>query len=268
MMKGLVCVGAVLILWAATLIAGPLEVHLGGGPSAASLDEINAAIFQFNTLIDHLNETFEVLPDVNGTVETLDRMGSGVALHVGERAWLSDRLGLGGTLEVFHTTTSTAGTYVSSATSEISEISIALGCTTLGLGVNGRYNFLDAGVVLSIELGIGYTYASFSRAITFQVPPEYPDAIAGLPPEGVGSYSGFAPKVEAGLALFLPITEWLKVGSSLSYSVLTLAKITDDQGNDLDLDGNGTVEKVDLGGIGVRFTFSLSFDLTPEGEKE
>ena len=121
-------------------------------------------------------------------------------------------------------------------------------------------------MVLSVDLGIGYTYTTFNREITFQIPPEYPEAISGLPPEGAGRYSGFAPKVEAGLALFLPITEWLKVGSSLTYSVLTLAKMTDDQGNDLDLDGNGTAEKVDLGGIGVRFTLSLTLPFLLFGE--
>jgi len=265
MIKGLVSVGAVLILWGVTLTAGPLEVYVGGGPSAASLDEINAVILQFNTLIELLNETFELLPAVEGTVEPLDQMGSGIAIHAGERAWLSDRLGLGGTLEVFHSVTSTAGTYESS---ETSEISIALACTAVGLMLGGRYEFLDAGVVLSIDLGIGYTYASFSRAITFQVPPEYPDAIAGLPPEGESRYSGFAPAVEAGLTLSFTITDWLKIGSSLSYRLLSLGAMVDSEGNALDLDGNGTTEKVDLGGITVGFTFSILIDLSQDGEKE
>lgn len=265
MMKGLVSIGAVFILWTLTLAAGPVEVHLGGGPSAASLDEINAAITQFNTLIELLNETFEALPDVEGSVETIGRMGSGIALQVGERFLLTERLALGGTLDVFHTSASTAGTYVSS---ERSDISIALTCTNVGIVIGGRYDFLNAGLILSADVGIGYYYGTFRQAITFQVPPEFPAAIADLPPEGETRYSGFAPAVEAGLVLSFPLTDWFKVGSSVSYRFLAFTGMTDGQGNSLDLDGNGIPEKIDLGGITVELTFSMLIDLSLEGEKE
>ena len=268
MMKGLVSIGAVLILWTATLAAGPVEVHIGGGPSAASLDEINAAITLFNALIERLNETFEELPDVEGSVETLGRMGSCIALQVGERFLLTEHLTLGGTLDMSHTSASTAGTYLSTVSTETSDISIALTCTDVGLVVGGRYDFLNAGLILSADVGIGYYYGIFRQAITFQVPPEFPDAIAGLPPEGENRYSGFAPAVEAGLVLSFPLTDWFKVGSSVSYRFLTFTGMTDGQGNSIDLDGNGIPEKIDLGGITVELTFSILIDFSLEGRKE
>lgn len=265
MMKGLVSIVAVLSLWAVALTAGSLEVYLGGGPSAASFDEINAVVGRFNAIIAHLNETFDLLPTVKGRVEALDQLGSGIAIQAGEWVWLSDQFACGGKLELFHAATSTIGTYISSKNSEIS---IDLACTEVGLMVGGRYDFLRAGVILSLELAVGYTYASFSRAITFEVPPEYPLAISGLPLQGGGRYGGFAPAVEAGLALSIPITDWFSVGSSLWTRVLTYGRLADEGGNGLDLDGNGTTEKVDLGGLTVQFTFSFNFDLSREEEKE
>lgn len=265
MMKGLATISAILILCGATLAAGPVEVTLNGGLSAVSLDEINAVITQFNTLIVLLNETFEALPDVEGSVETIGRIGSGIALQVGERFLLTERLALGGTLDVFHTSASTAGTYTSS---ETSDISIALTCTDVGLVIGGRYDFLNAGLILSADIGIGYYYGTFRQAITFQVPPEFPDTIAGLPPEGAARYSGFAPALEAGLGLCFPLADWFKIGSNVSYRFLTFTEMTDGQGNSLDLDGNGTPERIDLGGITVELAFVILIDLSPDGGKE
>ena len=266
-MKGLVTVGAVLILWAAMLIAGPIEIYFSGGPSAAALSEINAIKDRINAIITLLNDDIALLPEIEITEEVglLDDMGSGIAYQAGERLWLSDRFALGGKIEVFRVSTSTAGVYTSS---ETSQISIDLNCYAVGFLVSGRYDFLDAGVILSADLGLGYYYSGFNRAITFQIPPEYPKAIAGLPPEGEGRYSGYNLGFEGGLSLFFPITDWLEVGSSLFYRSLTLGGMRDREGNSLDLDGDGTPEKVDLGGITVQFTFSLVIDLNPEGKKE
>lgn len=265
MMKGLVTVGAVLILWVAMLTAGPIEIYFSGGPSAAALDEINAIKDRINAIITLLNDNIALLPEITGEVEELDSIGGGIAYQAGERFWLSDRFALGGKLEGFRTSTSTAGTYVSTVDSEVS---IDLDCYAVGFLLNGRYDFLNAGVILSAELGAGYYYSGFNRAITFQIPPEYPDAISGLPPEGEGRYSGSTLGFEGGLSLSFPITDWLAVGSSLFYRSLTLGEMRDRQGNSLDLDGDGTPEKVDLGGITVQFTFSLIIDLSPEREKE
>jgi len=265
MMKGLVTVGAVLILWAAMLTAGPVEVYLSGGPSAAALNEINSIKDRINAIITLLNDNIALLPEITGEVEALDSIGSGIAYQSGERFWLSDRFALGGKLEGFRTSTSTAGIYTSS---ETSEVSIDLDCYAVGFLLSGRYDFLNAGVILSADLGAGYYYSGFNRAITFQIPPEYPDAISGLPPEGEGRYSGSTLGFEGGLSLSFPITDWLEVGSSLFYRSLALGGMRDRQGNSLDLDGDGTPEKVDLGGITVQFTFSLIIDLNPEKGKE
>lgn len=265
-MKGLVTALAVLILWAAMLSAGPIEIYLSGGPSAVALDEINTIRGRINAIITELNDTIALLPEIiTGEVEQLDSIGGGIAYQAGERFFVSDRFSLGGKLEGFRTATSTAGVYTSS---ETSEISIDLDCYTVGFLLSGRYGFLDAGVILSAELGAGYYYSGFNRAITFQIPPEYPTAISGLPPEGEDRYSGSSLGFEGGLSLSFPITDWLVVGSSLFYRWLTLGGMRDQEGNSLDIDGNGTPEKVDLSGITVQFTFSLIIDLTPEGGKE
>ncbi|MCK4393204.1 hypothetical protein KAX17_09905 [Candidatus Bipolaricaulota bacterium] len=263
MMKGLVTVGAVLILWAAMLTAGPIEIYFSGGPAAASLGAVNAEIELINVILRDLNDT----PTVDGEVSELEPMGSGFAYQAGERYWFFERLTLGGKLEYFRTATSTTGNYTSLDESEISEISIALDCYAVGLVVGGRYDFLDAGVVLSADFGVGYYYSGFTSNITFEMPSSYPP-ISVHPQEGEGRYSGFALGFESGLSLSFPITDWLEVGSSLFYRSLTLGEMRDRQGNSLDLDGDGTPEKVDLGGITVQFTFSLIIDLNPEREKE
>jgi hypothetical protein len=265
MMKGLVTALAVLILWAAMLTAGPIEIYLSGGPSAVALDEINTIRGRINAIITELNDAIALLPEITGEVEQLDSIGGGIAYQAGERFFVSDRFALGGKLEGFRTSTSIAGVYTSS---ETSEISIDLDCYTVGFLLGGRYDFLDAGVILSAELGAGYYYSGFNRAITFQIPPEYLPAISGLPPEGEGRYSGSSLGFEGGLSLSFPITDWLVVGSSLFYRWLTLGGMRDQEGNSLDIDGDGTPEKVDLSGITVQFTFSLIIDLTPEGGKE
>lgn len=264
-MKGLVTVGTVLILWSVTLTAGPLELYFGGGPSAAALGEINAIKDLFNTIITELNSNIALLPEITGEIGELDQIGGGIAYQAGERFWLSERLALGGKLEYFRTATSTAGVYTSS---ETSEISIALNCYSVGLVLGGRYDFLEAGLVLSADLGIGYYYAGFDKAITFQIPPEYPEAISGLPPEGEGRYSGSTFGLEVGLSLSYPIADWLTIGSAIFYRSLTLSGMSDGAGTGLDVDGNGIAEEVDLGGITVQLAFSLSIDLSLEREKE
>ena len=131
-----------------------------------------------------------------------------------------------------------------------------------------RATFLDAGLRLAAEGGVGYYYAVSNRAVVFEIPTEYPDVISGVPSEGEGRYSGGTLGFELGLSLSYPVTSWLSIGSSVSYRAATVNVLTDSAGGDFDLDGDGTPESVDLDGITVRLTFSLNIDLSLNGEKE
>lgn len=264
-MKGLATIWVILVLGAVPLLAGPLEFYLGAGPSAATLSEINAIVTRWNTVIQFLNTTFSILPNVNGEVAEIPRMGRGIAYQAGERYWFSDQLAVGGRMEYFRTNTSTAGTYLSS---ETSEIAVALDCYLVSVLLGGRYTFLDAGVRLTADLGVSYTYAGFSRSVTFEVPPEYPDEISGLPSEGEGRYGGTAFGWETAVAFSLPITEWLGVEASLAYRSTALAAMQTASGLGLDLDADGITETIGLSGITVQFTLSIKLDLSPVGEKE
>ena len=264
-MKRLATVGAVLILFSSAIAAGPIEFYFSGGPSAAALTDIQAIVDRLNAIIAELNDTIATLPDIVGEVQPIDAIGGQVAYQAGERYWFGERLALGAKLEGFRVFTSTQGAY---ASSEASEISVDLNCYAVGLLAGARYDFLSVNLLLSGDLGFGYYYSAFDRAVTFQIPPEYPTAISGLPPEGSARYSALAPGIMAGLSLHFPITDWLAVGSSLFYRSLVIGGMSDSEGVSMDLDGDGTAEKVDLSGITVQVTFSLAFDLSPQREKE
>ena len=67
-MKGLATALSAVCVLSIACFAGSLEMSIGGGPSVISLDEINDSIGVFNALITHLNDTFDVHPDVTGSV--------------------------------------------------------------------------------------------------------------------------------------------------------------------------------------------------------
>lgn len=264
-MKRRVVIGVTLILSCAPLFAAPLEFHVGGGPSAAMLGEINAIIDHWNTLISYLNTTFDIHPDVSGEVPEIPRIGGGIAIQAGERYWITDRLALGGKIEYFRTDTSTAGSYLSS---ETSEIAVSFDCYSVGLLLGGRYTFLDVGVQLAAELNIGYAYSGFRRSVVFQVPPEHPYEISDLPIEGLGHYSDTGLGLETGLSLSVPITDWLGIGTSIAYRSLGLDALKTSAGIGLDLDGDGINEQLGLNGITVQFTLFARIDLFPTEQKE
>jgi hypothetical protein len=262
-MKGLATLLIAVCLVSIPMTAGPLEMMFGGGPSATALGDINASISVFNTLITHLNETFAVHPDVSGSIGLLDPMVSGLSFHAGERLWLTDWFGLGATAEYFSASTATLGHYEGS---EISTIDVALDVTTVSVTIGGRATFLDAGLRLGAEGAIGYYYVITDRAVVFDVPSEYPDVISGTPPEGDERYTGDTFGFEVGLSLSYTVAPWLSIGSSVSYRAATVGSVTDSAGSELDLDGDGTSESVDLDGITVRLTVSINIDLSLNGE--
>ncbi len=246
-------------------MAGPLEMSLGGGPSATSLDAVNEAIGMFNSLIEHLNETFAVHPDVDGAVPSVPPIGSGLHLHAAERYWITDWFAFGGQIAYATSSTSATGTYVGEATSEIA---VDLAYHAVGGTLGAEATFLDVGLRLGVFGGIGYTYALFDRRTLFEIPSEYPDVIAGVPPSAEGRYTGGTLGFEAGLALTYPIAPWLAIGSRLSYRSARVSELTDSSGAALDLDGDGVPEPLSLTGFAVQLAVSVHIDLSLDGRKE
>jgi hypothetical protein len=115
---------------------------------------------------------------------------------------------------------------------------------------------------------VGYFHTIFDRKVILQIPAEYPDAIAGLPPEGEGRYTGGAFGLEAGIALTYPIFDWFTIGTQVVYRTAEVDSLKTSQGVKLDLNGDGQSESVNLSGLAVQFTFSISIDLSLDGGKE
>jgi hypothetical protein len=264
-MKGLASVLVGIVLLGITGIAGPLEFGVGVGPTFTSLDSLNASIGVLNSLIGSLNDTFAIDPNVSGSVDPMPTIGTGLYLTVAEQYRLNGWLALGAHVEYTESSSSTAGTYQGSDTSEIdlfyrSQLAGGILC--------GDVTFVDLGLQLGAIGGVGYFYSIVSRNIVFQVPDEYPDAIAGLPPEGEGRYTGGGLGLEAGLSLSYPLFPWFTVGSQVLYRMANVRSLHAGDGTGMDLNGDGRDESLNLSGLAVQFSFSINIDLSFGGGKE
>ena len=264
-MKGLAAALLFVGLIHLATIAGPLEMSFGGGPSATSLDAINESIGLFNTLITHLNETFAVHPDVTGAVNPVPPIGGGMYFQAAERYWLTDWFALGGHVGYSRASTATSGFYEGA---EVSEINVDLAFHSVGGVLEGVATFLDMGLRLGAFGGIGFYYVILDRKTVFEIPTEYTDIIAGVPPEGEGRYTGGSIGFEAGFSLTYPVAPWFMIGSRLTYRSAKIAELTDEAANVLDLDGDETGESIGLSGLTVQLTVSINIDLSLDGRKE
>ena len=264
-MKGLASVLLVSVLLSVTGIAGPLELGLAVGPSFTSLDSFNESVGVFNALIDHLNETFDVHPDVSGTVAPMPSMGTGLHLSAAEQYRWTDWFALGGQVEYVGSSSATAGFYQGS---EISQIDVEYRSHVLGAVLGGEVTFVDLGLRLGATAGVGYFHTILDRKVIFQIPAEYPDAIAGLPPEGEARYTGGAFGLEAGIILSYPVFDWLTIGTRVVYRTAEVDSLKTSQGIGLDLNGDGQNESVSLSGLAVQFAVSINIDLSLDGGKE
>jgi hypothetical protein len=254
----------VILLIGGTAWAGPLELALGGGPATTSLDDVNTSILVFNTLIAHLNETLAVVPGVSGHVQILPPMNSGASFRASERYWAADWIAFTGAFEYYSLSTATRGQYIASETSTI-DVSVAL--STIAVLAGARIEFLDAGLRLAADASFGYFYSTCSHAVTFEIPSEYPDVIAGVPPEGEGHYSGGTFGAEAGLSIAYPIVDGVCVEALVAYRWANVPALRDATATSLDLDGNGTPESAGLDGLSVHIGFSIAIDLSLDGEE-
>jgi len=257
MMKGLVTVTVITLLWGMMAIAGPLEFFAGAGPSAAALGSINEGIDVVNIIIGDLNTD----PRFDGDVPILPSLGTGLAYSAGEFYWITDRLALGGELTYFKSTSTTSGAYDTVSTSEVSNVALDLQCQSIGLLIGGKFTFLDLGLKLAVDLGVGYYYSGFNTAITFEMPSAYNPINIQLP-AGEGHYNGSSLGIEGGISLSFPITDWLNVGTAVLYRSLTVQRLADGEGNGFNFDGDGTAEVADFSGITVRFNIAVDINLS------
>jgi len=266
MMKRLAVGVTILVLVAIPLRAERLAFRIGAGPSFVSLTDVNAAVLKFNGLIALLNEYSDTLPTVTGQVDPLSAIGGGTAYVAGERYWITDSLAFGASLELCSASTAVDGDYDSDGV--FSTIAVALDAFGVGLILDGHFDFLDAGVLLGLDLGIGLYYGGVNRNATFEIPEAFPGNLSSVPPSGETRYRGLGLGYRAGVSLAYPITDWLRVDSSVLYRSAAIPSLTDEAGDPMDLYGDGDQQQVELGGITVQFGISISIDLSPNGEKE
>ncbi len=254
-MKGLAAVVGLVVLMQVSAIAGGVGLFAGAGPGGAALGEINQAITLYNRLLDNFNHT----PTITGNVPPIPQMGSGITYQAGEQFWITTDLALGGKIEYFRTSVATTGEYQSGG--EKTPISIALDCSTIGFVLTGGFNFLHYGFTLGVHGGVGYYYSGFTSNITFSVPSGYNKTISVHPHTGTGHYNNRSLGLEAGLSMVYPVTTWLALGVDTCYRALTAPRLVDAHGTGLDLDGDGTAERIDLSGISVQISVSIKLDL-------
>lgn len=246
-------------------LAGQLDMGLGAGPSFTSLDSVNQSIGVFNTLVDHLNETFDVHPDVTGTIPMMSTVGTGLYLSAIERYRLTDWLALGAHVEYAGSSSATEGVYQGA---DVSQIAVSYRSHLLGAVLGGDITFVDVGIQLGATAGIGYFYSILDRTAVIQIPEEYPEAIAGLPPEGDARYTGGALGIEAGISLAYRIFDWFSIGTHVTYRSANVGSMTASQGIAMDLDNDGQSDSLNLSGFAVQFSFSIQIDLSLDGGKE
>jgi len=256
-MKGLVTVTVITLLCGTVAFSGTLEFHAGAGPSAAALGSINAGIDVVNIITGDLNTD----PRFDGEVPMLPHMGSGLAYSAGERYWITGNLALGGEVSYFKSASSTSGSYSTTGSSEVSNVAIDLQCQSVGVLIGGQFVFLDVGLRLAANLGVGYYYSGFNSSITFEMPSAYHPINIHLS-SGDGHYNGSSLGIEGGVSLSFPLADWINVGAGLSYRSLTVQHLSDSDGTGFDFDGDGTTEVADFSGITVQFNIALDINLS------
>ena len=73
---------------------------------------------------------------------------------------------------------------------------------------------------------------------------------------------------EAGITLSYPVFEWFTVGTQIIYRTAEVGSLSTSQGAEMDLNGDGQGESVNLSGLTVQFTFSINIDLSLDGGQE
>lgn len=265
-MKGLASVLLGIVLMGVVASAGPLELGFGTGPSFTSLASVNDSIDVLNRLIEQLNDTSDVHPDLDGVVDPMPSIGRGLFMSAGEQYRLVDWLALGIHVGYVGSSSATAGSYT--AGTVVSEFGLSYRAHVLSAVLGGEVTFVDMGLRLAATAGVGYFHTILHRNITFQIPAEFPEVIAGLPSQGAGRYTGGTFGLEAGITLAYPIFNWLTIGTRVSYRSATVASLSTAQGSRLDLNGDGQNDPLSLNGFTVQFMFSINIDLSPDGGKE
>jgi len=249
-----------LVLVPLAIEAGEWDSHFSAGPSLTSMGELTTVVARFDAILQVLNDYFEEFPaEVRGVVPPIRRIGGGVSVIAGERYWLWPGFALGIATEFSHSRDGTSGVYQSRERDYAVDVHVE--ASLLGAALDVQAIVLDAGIRLGVGIRLGYYLARLDVLSSFEVPQEYPDQLAGIPPDLEDRFTGGAFGGEFAFVVSYPIAPWLTARAEAIYRVVP-AQLANTVGDQLDFDGNGTPERISLGGFAVRLGFSLRLDLS------
>lgn len=214
-----------------------------------SMTDLNRFIFLTNATIEFVNER----PDVDGEVPLLPQIQGGVGLAIGES--FGDGIYFGGRIALVRVETATSGTWRKDNTDY--QVSLAL-----------RWGFIAGELVLSFSLAQGlveiflaggFAQASLHYQGHFSLPPG-DWAIPFQPPTGDAIYRAAGPVGEAGAHVLFPLQHGLALGMEVGvrFAPLGVAKHGEVS---LDLDGDGTGDRLDFTGLWLGFVVGISFKI-------
>ena len=238
-----------------------LLLLVGGMASGASLDVDSGAQLAFasfsdlSSFITLVNQTIAFVqgqPTVDGYVDALPDMRSGVGVALGES--FGDGLQAGLRAELATWGTGTEGTW----TRDGSPFDVSLSLKVGLLALEGQIAFEVVPGLFSLGLSGGWGWGKLDYACSFDLPTDW--AIPFQPPPGAGVYNTSGPMGAAYARVSLPLFSQFSLGFELGVRLAGLGMLTA-EGTPLDLDGDGQGESLDLSGFWLGLSVKLAFEL-------
>jgi hypothetical protein len=256
-----------LVLGPLSADGGELDSHFAVGPSLTSLGEIRTVVERFDAILGILNSYFEAFgADVRGSVAPIGSIGGGISVTAGQRYWLLPGFGVGAVVAFAQCRDGTSGVYESRSGSTLTPypVNIRVDGRLLDAALDLQAVLLNAGVRIGAGIRLGYYFGRLDVVSVLEIPDEYPDQLAGIPPEVDDRFTGGAFGGEFAITLSVPIASWLTVRGEAVYRIVPM-QLTNEIGDQLDFDGNGIPERISFGGLVFRVGVCLRLDLSSEG---
>ena len=239
---------ASLLLVGGTAFGASLDVNSGAQLSFATLSDLSSFITLVNQTIAFVQEQ----PTVDGYVNAIPDMRSGVGVALGES--FGDGLQGGLRAELATWETGTEGTW----TRDDSQFPVSLSLKVGFLALEGQIAFEVVPGLFSLGLAGGWGWGKLDYACSFDLPTEW--AIPFQPPPGPGVYHTSGPVGAAYARVSLPLFSQFSLGFELGVRLAGLGMLAAD-GTPLDLDGDGEGESLDLSGFWLGLSVKLAFEL-------